>query len=130
MSRALIAVAALLVVSVGARSIASWKYWGDLDHNSPGTWLCMAADARDGVLYRPIISDMGYGGTRYAPLFPAIIAGFMRLGIDPVTSGFITSLIATAVAMTGLFALMKQFRTPSTIAAALTIFVLAATCTY
>ncbi|HEY1921720.1 MAG TPA: glycosyltransferase family 39 protein [Tepidisphaeraceae bacterium] len=129
LSRAAILTAAILVICIGARSVASWKYWGDLDHNSPGTWLCMAADARDGVLYRPIISELGYGGTRYAPLFPLIIAAFMRLGIDPVVSGFIAGLIAAAIAITGLFALMKRLGTPTAIAAALAISVLAATCT-
>lgn len=126
---AVIAMAMVLAVSIVGRSLAAWKYWGDLDHNSPGTWLGMAADARDGVLYRPIVSEVGYGGTRYAPLFPIIIAGFLRLGIGPVTSGFLASLIGTGVALGGLFVLMRRLATPAAIAGALTVFVLAATCT-
>ncbi len=122
-------VAILLVISIAGRSVASWKYWGDLDHNSPGTWLCMAADARDGLLYRPIVSDIGYGGTRYAPLFPIIIAGFMRLGIDPVTSGFLAGLIGVGVTIGGLFILMRRLGTPLALAASLAFFVLAAACT-
>jgi hypothetical protein len=129
LSRAAIIVAVLLALSVAGRSVAAWKYWGDLDHNSPGTWLCMAADARDGVLYRPIESDMGYGGTRYAPLFPSIIAGFMRLGIDPVTSGFLAGLIATCLTLGGLFVLMRRLGTPLALAGSLAVFALAATCT-
>jgi hypothetical protein len=126
---AAIAAAIVLAISIGGRSVAAWKYWGDLDHNSPGTWLCMAADVRDGMLYRPIVSDLGYGGTRYAPLFPVIIAGFMRLRIDPVTSGFLAGLIATGVAMSGLFVLTRRLGTPIALAAAMAIFILAATCT-
>ena len=126
---AAIAVAAVLFVSISARSAAAWKYWGDLDHNSPGTWLCMAADARDGVLYRPIVSEIGYGGTRYAPLFPVIIAGFMRAGIDPIDSGFFAGLIAAVITISGLFVLIRRLGTPTSIAAAMAIFALAATCT-
>jgi hypothetical protein len=126
---AVIAAAILLFISISARSAAAWKYWGDLNHNSPGTWLCMAADASDGILYRPIVSEIGYGGTRYAPLFPIVIAGFMRLGINPVASGFLAGLFATALTIGGLFALMRRLGTPVAIAAALAVFVLAATCT-
>jgi hypothetical protein len=126
---AAIAVAAVLFVSISARSAAAWKNWGDLDHNSPGTWLCMAADARDGVLYRPIVSEIGYGGTRYAPLFPVIIAGFMRAGIDAIDSGFFAGLIAAIITISGLFVLIRRLGTPTSIAAAMSIFALAATCT-
>jgi hypothetical protein len=125
---AALAVAVVLIVSVVARSAAAWKYWGDLDHNSPGTWLCMAADARDGILYRPIVSQIGYGGTRYAPLFPVIIAGFMRAGVGPVHSGFLAGLISAVVAVSGLFVLLRRMETPIAFAATMAAFVLAATC--
>jgi hypothetical protein len=128
-SLAAIAAAVLLLICIGARSFASWKYWGDLDHNSPGTWLCMAMDARDGVLYRPVESNLGYGGTRYAPLFPVLIAAFMRAGTSAVAGGFSVGLIATAIAISGLFLLMRKLGTPAAIAAVLAIFALAATCT-
>lgn len=128
-SRAAIAVAVVFAISIAARSVAAWRYWGDLDHNSPGTWLCMAADARDGVLYRPIVSDLGYGGTRYAPLFPVVIAGFMHLGINAVTSGFLAGIFATVLTLGGLFVLMRRLGTSAALAAAMAVFVLAATCT-
>src|ERR1022692_3571288 len=118
-----------LLVCLTARCAASWKYWGDLDHNSPGSWLCMAADARDGTLYRPIISRLGYGGTRYAPLLPVIIAGFMRAGFGFVTSGFLAGLLAMGLAVSGIILLLRQMRLPLQFAAAMAIFALAATCT-
>jgi hypothetical protein len=123
------AVALALFLAITARSVVSWKYWGDLDHNSPGTWLCMAADARAGVLYRPVLSDLGYGGARYAPLFPVIIADFMRFGLSAITSGFVIGLLAAVIAVTGLFTLMRRLKTPPVYAAAMAIFLVAATCT-
>ena len=34
-----------------------------------GTWLALGVDLRDGVLYRPLIGELGFGGTRYFPLW-------------------------------------------------------------
>jgi len=129
MFRVATAVALALLISIIARSAVSWKYWGDLDHNSPGSWLCMAQDASQGVLYRPLVSNLGYGGTRYAPLFPIIIAAFMHAGFGVVTSGFLASLLATAVAVTGLFLLVRRLDVPLELAVAMPVFMLAATCT-
>ena len=68
----------------------------------------MAADAQDGVLYRPVVSTLGYGGTRYAPLFPIIIAGFMRLGIDPAITAISTLLMAFTALVLGAATMMRN----------------------
>jgi hypothetical protein len=122
--------AAVLLVSVGVRSVASWKHDGDLDHNSPGTWLCMAVDARDGMLYRPVVSEIGYGGTRYAPLFAVLIAGAMRAGMGPVAGGFVVGIGAVLVAIAGLYALLRKLGAPAAVAGAMAIFLIAADTTH
>jgi hypothetical protein len=33
-----------------------------------GTSLALGVDLRDGALYRPLIGELGFGGTRYFPL--------------------------------------------------------------
>src|SRR6187401_2643114 len=33
-----------------------------------GTWIALAADLRDGTLYRPLFEDGSFGGTWYTPL--------------------------------------------------------------
>lgn len=71
-----------LLIVIPARIYAG----GYLSHVS-GAWATLADDVAHGVLYRPLISDLGYGGTRYMPLhfvlqglliamgFPARVAG-------------------------------------------------------
>jgi hypothetical protein len=129
MQRAAVVVAALLLICISVRSVAAWKYWGDLDHNSPGTWLCMAMDAADGVLYRPMHSDLGYGGTRYAPLFPVMIAAFVKAGAGAVEGGFAAGVVATAITLGGFFVLSRRLGTSAALAGAMAVFLLAATCT-
>lgn len=124
----MLAVAAIFMFSLALRLVVSWRNYGDLDHNAPGTWAAIAIDARNGLFYRPIVSSVGYGGTRYAPVIVVIYAGLLRLGLDPFTSGFILGLAATASVVSGLFLLMRQLRTPPAVAAPLAVFALAAAC--
>ena len=43
--------------------VAAWKNYEHLNPTA-GVWTASAIDASKGVLYRPIESDIGYGGTR------------------------------------------------------------------
>jgi hypothetical protein len=124
----MLGVAVFFLISLIARLFVSWQNFGDLDHNAPGTWVALAIDAQNGLIYRPIVSSLGYGGTRYAPLIFVVQAALMRMGINPFTSGFLMGLAATALIIGGLFVLMRQLKTPAAIAAALAAFALAATC--
>jgi hypothetical protein len=124
----LILAAIVLVLCLAARLITSWHNFGDLFTTS-GVWTAMAVDlADDGTLYRQLISPLGYGGTRYAPLYPVLQAGLMRLGMTPIGSGYFLTLIAMAIAAAGLYTLMRRLRVPSTIAGSITCFALAANC--
>jgi hypothetical protein len=73
-----------------------------------GVWLALARDLRDGLFYRDLIGPEGYGGTRYFPLFFALIAALMRVGLAPVAAGHAASLIGAAVLLTGASALLVQ----------------------
>jgi hypothetical protein len=123
----LVVAAVVLVISVFARCVVSWQNYGDLDHAAPGAWLGMAMDARDGVVYRPVVSDMGYGGTRYAPIFPIVVAGFMTAGFSPIVSGFLAGIGATVVALSGMYVLLRRLGSDVIVAGAMTTFFLAAT---
>jgi hypothetical protein len=46
-----------------------------------GVWLALAIDARDGVFYRPLAGEYGYGGTRYFPLYFSLIGLLMHTGL-------------------------------------------------
>jgi hypothetical protein len=115
---------ALLVV----RLAISWRNYGDLDHNAPGTWMALALDARDGTLYRPIVSAVGYGGTRYAPVQILMQAEMLRLGMNPFTSAFILGILATGLVVSGLYVLMRQFSVPRIVAVSFAFLPIAASC--
>jgi hypothetical protein len=120
--------AVLLVFCVAARLVTSWHNFGDLFTTS-GVWTAMAVDiADDGTLYRPLISPLGYGGTRYAPLYPVLQAGLMRLGMTPINSGYLLTLFAMAAGAAGLYTLMRRMRVASTLAATITCFAMASNC--
>ena len=78
--RTAMAAAAVLLICFAVRSGRTWKFWGNLSHNSPGTWLCMAGDLRSGLFYRPLYSGVGYGGTRYAHCWLGGNRGFFEDG--------------------------------------------------
>jgi Dolichyl-phosphate-mannose-protein mannosyltransferase len=121
-------VAALLLLSVTIRLIVSWHFYGDLSSPS-GVWTAQAVDVfDDGTFYRPLISNLGYGGTRYAPLHPALQAGLMRLGMPPIFSGYLISLVATLAIIAALYTLMRRLGISTFYAAAAASFVLAGNC--
>jgi hypothetical protein len=64
---AAVLVAALVLLSV-ARAARSWPREAHLSY-AEGIWIGLASDAAHGVFYRPLDGPLGYGGTRYLPLF-------------------------------------------------------------
>ncbi|MGD0461457.1 MAG: hypothetical protein ABSB74_03110 [Tepidisphaeraceae bacterium] len=125
---AVMAVAAgLIVICFGVRLTVSWRNYGDLA-NEGGIWTTLALDANDGVLYRPLVSDLGYGGTRYGPLHVLLHAGLIRAGIPPVTGGFLIGVATAAAAMAGLFTLLRRLEVPASLAVLILCFFLAAVC--
>jgi Dolichyl-phosphate-mannose-protein mannosyltransferase len=118
----------LLVLCLGMRLTTSWKTYGDLDTPS-GVWATMAVDLVDGnTLYRPIISPLGYGGTRYAPLHPAIQAGLMRLGMGTIDSGYFISLVTTLAALGAIYSLIRRMGLSPLLAAMTALLTLSANC--
>src|SRR4051812_41856919 len=57
-----------------------------------GAWATLADDAAHGVLYRPLVSELGYGGTRYFPLHPILHGALMHLGLAARSAGHLLSL--------------------------------------
>lgn len=119
--------AGLIVICCGVRTFVSWRNYGDLD-NEGGIWTTMAQDASDGMLYRPLVSDLGYGGTRYAPLHALLHARLMKAGIDPVTGGFLLGVAATAFVMGGFYVLLRRLEVPASFAVLTACFFLAPYC--
>jgi hypothetical protein len=131
LSRPILAVlyvtATVVVVACFVRQIVSLRTWGDLE-NEGGMWVTLAVDARDGILYRPLVSDIGYGGTRYGPVHIALEAAIMKAGVTPITSGFLLGAITAGITLVGIYTLMMRLKTPAPLALVMTSFFLAAFC--
>jgi len=100
--RLVIAVAALALVAHATEALAA----GHVTLLG-GVWLALARDLDAGVFYRDFLSDAGYGGTRYFPLFFLTIAGFMKAGAGVLASGWLASAVSAAVLIGGMYRLVR-----------------------
>jgi hypothetical protein len=89
-----------------------------------GTWISLGVDLRHGVFYRPLIGEAGFGGTRYFPLWIILHAGLMRLGLSPLASGYLISIIAAVAWIAGAYRLMLELSLPPALARALSLLTL------
>lgn len=76
---------------LAAIACLSAKNWSGLFHVS-AIWGTMAKDFLDGVLYRPQLGPLGFGGTRYMPGFIVLNGAFQLLGFDFYAAGVASSL--------------------------------------
>lgn len=67
-----------------------------------GIWIALGKDLASGVFYRDLIGPLGYGGTRYFPLFFTIIGVLLKAGLPPLVAGWTASAIAALILATGL----------------------------
>jgi hypothetical protein len=100
LDRALHAAGAVLAVALPALTIAraarAWPREAHLGY-AEGIWLGLANDVNRHVFYRPLQGPLGYGGTRYFPLFFLLHAALIRIGLDPIVAGYL--LAASSVAL-------------------------------
>jgi hypothetical protein len=81
-----------------------------------GIWLALGRDLSGGLFYRDLLSDVGYGGTRYFPLFFSVIALFLRLGLPPLAAGWMASAGAALILASGLFRVGRALTLPRDLA--------------
>ena len=60
---------------------------------------------------------LGYGGTRYLPLFFALHAALIRAGINPVTAGYALSAVSVALLVAAVFILLRRLQVEPIVAA-------------
>ncbi|HEX2674530.1 MAG TPA: hypothetical protein VHM25_26825 [Polyangiaceae bacterium] len=102
------AVVAALLIAIPYR-IAQSGYLTDVS----GAWAALADDVAHGVLYRPLVSELGYGGTRYFPLHIVLHGGLSWLGLSVRFAGHVVSLLsAVLLVVAGAHALRKRGATP------------------
>jgi hypothetical protein len=90
-----------------------------------GAWAALAVDFSQGLPYRPLLSDAGYGGTRYFPLHLAAHGALIRLGLSPVQAGHAVTLIALAALLLAAFLLLRGLAVPRDLAIAGALVLLA-----
>jgi hypothetical protein len=127
LARLMFCAAGLLGIAFAIQMLAAWKTYHHVDPTA-GVWTAAALDAREGILYRPIESPIGYGGSRYAPLHIVLHAALIRLGMGPVAGGYLLDLIGVLLVIGGAYALLRQLQIAAIPAAAFAGFILAAYC--
>jgi hypothetical protein len=105
-----IATVVALVLGIVAAGQLALEYWPGrtFDSATSGVWMALAADYADGILYRPILDETGYGGTRYMPLFFMLHGLLIRAFGDPTLTGIVlmqTSVLLMIAAMVRLMVL-------------------------
>ncbi len=111
-----------LVTLAGALHLVFW-YWPGavpLDVTS-GVWTALAKDVSAGVLYRPLFGPLGYGGTRYMPLFFLLHGGLIRLGVDPVAAGLSLTALSAVLFDVVLFLVLRQLGVRAALALPLSV---------
>lgn len=121
------AIAGLLCIAFAVRTAAAWKRYHHIDPTA-GVWTAAALDARDGILYRPIESNLGYGGSRYAPLHIVLQAGLMRAGLGPVAAGYLLDFFGIVLVVGGIYALLRQLQIAPLLAGVMAGFTLGSYC--
>jgi hypothetical protein len=114
----------LLISAQRVRSAIPGQAAIALNHVS-GAWAALALDFSQGLLYRPLVSDAGYGGTRYFPLHFVAHGTLIRLGLSPALAGHAVTLFALAALLLAAFLLFRGLAVPNEVAIAGVLVLLA-----
>jgi len=110
--------AAITFASTALIAIAHVDDRYNVNHVS-GTWIALAADLRDGVLYRPLFEDGFFGGTWYTPLQFVLQAGAEQLTGEWIVSGKLLTYVMAAGLLALLYGLLRGMNCSRITAAAL-----------
>ncbi len=89
-------------------------------------WTAMAADLSQGIFYRPLYSpQIGYGGTRFFPVFFSLQALLIKSGLAPIVAGHVVSLLSGGLLLGGAFVLLRRLSVSRPLAAGVTALLLA-----
>jgi hypothetical protein len=98
-----IAIPAMLLV----RLILNFRNQYFLTHVE-GVWLACAYDFMHGVFYRPLFSPLGYGGTRYFPLYFVLTGVLSKVLGSLATAGISLSAAGVALALMAVYILLRR----------------------
>jgi hypothetical protein len=81
-----------LMIAISARI-----YQGGYLSYVSGTWATLADDVAHGELYRPLLSPLGYGGTRYFPLYFVLHGALVAIGVPMRFAGHAISVMSAVL---------------------------------
>jgi hypothetical protein len=121
---ALCAAVALILLIAVVRASYCWATDAWVNHPA-GALIAMAADLKHGVFYRPLFGHVGYGGTRYFPLYFVLHALLMKLGVPVLPGAYLLSAAAMLSLLAGVFYLLRGLEVEPWLAACSAAAVLA-----
>jgi len=93
---------------IGAVRLLLWYWPGSFFHNpASGTWTALAWDFAHGEFYRPVLSPLGFGGTRYMPVLFMLYGALIRLHVDPITAGVLLMQISVVMVAIALYVALR-----------------------
>ena len=109
---------AAMVTAVGLVAVVTTAWTGaNFDHVS-GAWLTLATDLANGLFYRPLYSEVvGYGGTRFQPLYSVLVAALVRLGVSAVASALIVNVASDLLLVAGVWRILRCLGLPAVVSA-------------
>jgi hypothetical protein len=108
---------AAAIAVVQAALLLAWYWPGALpDTNTSGVWIALADDVAHGDIYRPLVSELGTGGTRYMPLFFSLHGALIGLGFSALGAGVVLTLASALAVIAALVALLRQLEVPRALA--------------
>src|SRR5271165_6191537 len=123
--RCLLYVAAgLLLLLTLARVYTGWRAGVAMTATS-GIWTALAVDLKNGVFYRPLYGDLGYGGTRYFPLHFILHAALMKIELGPEAAGHALQAVACLALLFGVYRILRRLGADRPMAACVSLLVLA-----
>jgi hypothetical protein len=126
---ALIVAASIVIPAILlARLFLNFRYQFFLTHVE-GVWLTCASDFVHGVFYRPLFSSLGYGGTRYFPLYFVLTGVFSRIFGTLETSGLALSGGSVVLLCFAAYVLLRRFNVSLLLSVAGVAAILAVTTT-
>src|SRR5580692_11807523 len=83
-----------------------------------GVWLACAYDFMHGVFYRPLFSPLGYGGTRYFPLYFVLTGALSKVFGSLATAGISLSAAGVVLALIAVYILLRRLNVSVLLSAA------------
>jgi len=89
------------------RVVSNFRNLHYMSH-AEGAWMTSAYDFTHGVLYRPLFGPLGYGGTRFFPLYIVVTGSLSRIFGRLEDSGMIISAASVILLACGCFVFLRR----------------------